>query len=295
MRELYAKQLKSILNISWVSTIRYFELPANYVYNVGEKHEELELVFVEKGVYVEDSEDEEVIIKAGDIVVYGSDYYHENHCDGVHSASVFITTFGCKSPAAKKFAGRHIFHADADIKELISLAINQGVKVCDINAKYCPVYPETQPQDTHFLKNILECIMLRLLGQLTSKTERNEKVFMKSEKRFSGLAGEIAIFLENNVYSNVSISEICKKMGYSKCYVCKVFKAAADSTIIEYYNGLKIDEAKRLLLETNISVEEISTMLKFESPQYFSKVFKKYTDMTPRFFRHKIFKGSVRK
>ncbi len=295
MLELYAKPTKGIFNISWVSTIRYFELPSSYVWNIGEDHEELELIYVEKGVFIDDSEDEKVILKAGDVVVYGTGYHHNTHCDGVHSASIFVTTFGCRSKSAKKFEGRHFFNTDFEIKSLISLAINQGVKICDINARYCPMYPDASPHDIHFFKNILECILLKFLGRLTEKVERDEKVFIKSEKQINGLAGEIANYLENNVYSNVSIDDICENFGYSKCHICKTFKAAVNTTVIDYYNSLKIDEAKRLLLETNTTVEDISVMLRYDSPQYFSKVFKKYTNMTPSYFRHKVFKGSVRK
>lgn len=135
--------------------------------------------------------------------------------------------------------------------------------------------------------------MLRFLGELTQKQERDEKVFIKSENQIKGLAGEIARYLENNVYSNVSINEICDEFGYSKCHICKIFKSAADTTIVDYYNNLKINEAKRLLLETNTTVEEISALLLYDSPQYFSKVFKRYTNMTPSHFRHKLFKGSI--
>ncbi len=234
-------------------------------------------------------------MKAGDVVVYGSGYHHNTHCDGVHSASIFVTTLGCRSALAKRFEGRHFFHADSEFKALISYALNQGVKICDINAKYCPLYPDASPQDIHFYKNILECVMLKLLGRLTEKQERDEKVFIKSETQIKGLAGEIARYLENNVYSNASINDICDKFGYSKCHICKVFKSAADTTIVDYYNSLKINEAKRLLLETNVNVEEISALLRYDSPQYFSKVFKKYTNMTPSYFRHKLFKGSIRK
>lgn len=48
-----------------------------------------------------------------------------------------------------------------------------------------------------------------------------------------------------------------------------------------------------LLLETHMNIDAIAGTLQFESPQYFSKVFKKRTGMTPKYFRNKIFKGSV--
>ena len=64
MLEHHAKPVKNTFNVSWISTIRYFELPADYTSNVGDQHEELELIFVEKGIFIEDSEDKKVILKA---------------------------------------------------------------------------------------------------------------------------------------------------------------------------------------------------------------------------------------
>lgn len=296
MLEHHAKPVKNTFNVSWISTIRYFELPADYTCNIGDRHEELELIFVEKGVFIEDSEDKKVILKAGDIVVYGSDYLHNNHCDGTHSASVFITSFGCKSAAAQKFKGRNFFHADSEIKNLVSMAINQGVKTCDINSKYCTMHPDATQEDLQMYKNIIEYLMLKLLRQQTEKAQHSERIFMQSNiENMSGLSGEIIAYLEENVYSNITIDDICKKFGYSKCHVCKSFKTATNTTIIDFYNNLKIEEAKRLLLETNTTIEEISVTLGYDTPQYFSKVFKKYTNMNPKHFKHCLFKGGVRK
>ena len=56
---------------------------------------------------------------------------------------------------------------------------------------------------------------------------------------------------------------------------------------------LKIEEAKRLILETNLDFLQISEMLGYSNPQYFNKVFRQYTGYTPGFFRKTIFKGSI--
>jgi two-component system response regulator YesN len=52
-------------------------------------------------------------------------------------------------------------------------------------------------------------------------------------------------------------------------------------TIMGYYTELKINQAKQLLRENELSVREISEKLAFSTPDYFTKTFKRVTGLTP--------------
>ena len=62
--------------------MRYFELPSNYTHNPGESHEAYELIFLERGLFLDTSETPTVTMKPGDAVVYGQHYFHRTVCDG---------------------------------------------------------------------------------------------------------------------------------------------------------------------------------------------------------------------
>ena len=66
-----------------------------------------------------------------------------------------------------------------------------------------------------------------------------------------------------------------------------IFKKNMGYSIMQYYTVLKIQEAKKLLRE-NVSPTAVSNQLHFESPTYFTKVFKKHTNMTPSAYRKTI-------
>ena len=87
--------------------------------------------------------------------------------------------------------------------------------------------------------------------------------------------------MKENVYGNLSIDDICKKISYSKAYVFRQFKSATGKSVMDYYTELKIKEAKRLIKENRLSVKEIAEKLCFDTPNYFSKTFKKKTGVTP--------------
>ena len=56
---------------------------------------------------------------------------------------------------------------------------------------------------------------------------------------------------------------------------------------MKYYMTLKIQEAKTLL-RNNMAVTDAANQLKFDSPTYFTKVFKKYTNLTPTDYKKTI-------
>lgn len=100
--------------------------------------------------------------------------------------------------------------------------------------------------------------------------------------------GKIIDYLEKNIYNSVDMDRICKDLNYGKTHLCKIFQEETGTGIIKYYNGLKIEEAKRLIREKDYNFAEISDLLHFNNPHYFTYVFKKYTGMSPREYLNSV-------
>ena len=77
-------------------------------------------------------------------------------------------------------------------------------------------------------------------------------------------------------------------LGKSESTVKQLFSSYQKGGIIKYYNSLKIKEARKLIREGNYNIMQISDMLCFDNPQYFSKCFKAFTNMTPSEYRASI-------
>lgn len=69
-------------------------------------------------------------------------------------------------------------------------------------------------------------------------------------------------------------------------YCDTVFKKETGFSIIEYFNKLKIEEAKKLIVERADSLTEIALKLGFEDYNYFSRLFKKHTGYSPKQYQH---------
>ena len=66
-----------------------------------------------------------------------------------------------------------------------------------------------------------------------------------------------------------------------KTHLKTVFKKATSQGVVTYFRMLKIEEAKRMIREGKYNFTEIAERLGYDSVHYFSRCFKKCTDITP--------------
>ena len=78
---------------------------------------------------------------------------------------------------------------------------------------------------------------------------------------------------------------LADSIGMSSAYLSRIFKQALGVSIADYINQLRIEEAKRLLTQTDIKVMDLGTQLGVENMQYFFVRFKQATGLTPRQYR----------
>ena len=93
------------------------------------------------------------------------------------------------------------------------------------------------------------------------------------------------IYLHENYADKVTIKEICKSLGCSKSALLSAFKEEYGTTVNSYLCDIRIDEAKKLLLSTNMSISDIADATGFYDQSYFSKVFSAKIGRTPSEYR----------
>ncbi|MBZ2404742.1 AraC family transcriptional regulator [Liquorilactobacillus hordei] len=130
------------------------------------------------------------------------------------------------------------------------------------------------------IDNILE--LIQEIGELFVKRVRMAQNFSNSRIIFL-----IQDYIFKHLNETLRLENIADSLGYSKQYLCRVFKQDTGETIIYYANEQKIREVCNQLIFSNNNVTEIATKLGFCDQSYLTKLFVKHTSMTPIAFRKK--------
>ena len=96
--------------------------------------------------------------------------------------------------------------------------------------------------------------------------------------------------MKANITGRITVKDIANHIHQSESQTKKLFSKYYNCGLIKYYNSLKIKEARRLIREGHMNITQISEHLNFETPQYFTKCFTKFLNMTPTEYKKSIIK-----
>ncbi|MGV2795133.1 helix-turn-helix domain-containing protein, partial [Clostridium perfringens] len=88
--------------------------------------------------------------------------------------------------------------------------------------------------------------------------------------------------IENHYMNDLSLDHLAELMKLHPNYISSLFKKVTGATFVNYLNAFRIKEAQKLLgTHRHLSVSEFGRRVGFENKHYFTKVFKKYSGITP--------------
>lgn len=99
------------------------------------------------------------------------------------------------------------------------------------------------------------------------------------------LAYSINDYINSNICEELSISTLCNHFNIRKTTFCKLCNEYYGMGIAEHIRKIRLQKSKEYLIDTNLNISEISTLVGINDYNYFSKIFKLETGMTPREFR----------
>lgn len=98
-------------------------------------------------------------------------------------------------------------------------------------------------------------------------------------------------YIRQNYMTKITLESAAAHVFLSPSYLSKIFKEEIGLNFNNYLNKVRIEHAKRLLLNDNVDLISIAALVGYEDQSYFSKVFKRITGVTPKKF--KLANGSV--
>ncbi len=283
MKTYFQHKLENLISVNKIITIHYFEFKKNFQ-TVGEAHDFWEIVYAERESLLCTADGQEIFLAQGEILFHKPNEFHTLAANGKTAPNVFILSFVCKSESMKFFENKK-FPLSAHLVKFLYSIWEEGKKTFDIpysdpNLKKMKLLPYPTLGGEQLIKNYLEIFLINLLRDQTETMQGNDTFLPWAELSAKPIEDVIAV-LQSNLYHSLSIDDICAQTAYSKAYLFRIFKAKTGKTIMSYYLELKIKQAKQLLRENELSVREIAERLAFNTPDYFTKTFKRIVGLTP--------------
>ncbi len=107
----------------------------------------------------------------------------------------------------------------------------------------------------------------------------------KENPLISRATQECCDYIRANVLCPLTVESIAKELGYTTYYFTKKFNKEMGIKVTDYIKQTRIEYAKIMLITTTKSIQEISDSLHFGTRNYFSKVFREITGISPAEFR----------
>ena len=252
------------------------------------RHEFIELVYITTGKSTHYINDISYEANSGDIVFVN---YNETHCFVVDETLEYYNLFVKPEYISERLADAetiydvfsffimgNYFDESANCKPLTHFTPG---KKSEMDKLVVDMYSEVTSREEGYelaLDGYMRLIFSRIIRQLR---------LSEPKKMYSAITSEILGYIDSNYTKDISLSELAGKCFYNTAYLGRVFKSAFNMSIREYIREKRIDYAKKLLKDSDETVENISVLSGFSDKKQFYRVFKEKTGCTPGQYRNR--------
>lgn len=113
-----------------------------------------------------------------------------------------------------------------------------------------------------------------------------ERISKTVGKIRSVLVAEVSAYVRQHISEAITVEELARHLHRGRCRLSTVFKREMGENLSEYILKQKTEEGKKRLAYTDKSIADIAAYLGFSSQSHFTRVFKKYTGLTPNAYRN---------
>ncbi len=99
---------------------------------------------------------------------------------------------------------------------------------------------------------------------------------------------KVIMYINDELESDLTVESIANKFHISTSHLSRIFREHVGITLVEYLNVRRVEESQYYLRHTNKSITSISEQFHFCNQSYFTRIFKKYTGVTPKHFRDEL-------
>jgi two-component system response regulator YesN len=159
---------------------------------------------------------------------------------------------------------------------VLNRAVSSEIKAKNSDSSIC--FKDIQTMES---KGEIKVYVRYLLKRILSNVD-----IVKLDKA-GALIEKIREYIKHNYMQDITLDDMAGMVGLSTFYFSKIFKHYQKINFIDYLTSVRINRAKELLENPLINIKEISNMIGYSEPNYFTRVFRRLEGITPTEYRNK--------
>ncbi len=229
--------------------------------NLGNWHENIEVLCCTKGEGQIICNGVELDAHAGDLIVINSNELHS-------IISQTVLEYYCLIIDTEFLESNHISVSEIEFENLVRS--EQAASV------FLKIVEELET-DHRFRLAALRARLLELVVFLARNHASLRKNRFAADENIKLAIG----YLTSNYSGRITLEQLSNEVGLSKCHFSREFKRATGMTVISFLNMIRCRNAKKLLLKNKYPIHEIASRCGFESVSYFSRTYKSVMGCLP--------------
>ena len=275
---LYAKEKPETLGVQKVGNLRvdhgmkvdviytffYQEKEQGFLFS-GEAHPMAELTYVDQGSLHSVADGQDLLLKQGDLVVYGPNQWHMQYADiGVAPRYVTIS-FDVSGIDITPLTNRG-FHAPQRVVKLLQNMLREQ-ETMDVYSN-------------DLILSQLNQLLLLLLRETDSpsgsKLQTSNAIHSENE-----IIRQAQQYISSHIRQKLSVPLVARQVDVSPSYLTALFHKNLQISPGEYIRRIKLQESKQMIRENNLNFTEIAAELQYSTVHHFSRQFKEKFGITP--------------
>lgn len=202
------------------------------------------------------------------------DALHHERFDEADAAVQRLTSIIREFPSELVSATKDMYYRI--VMEMESFANSRGIELFPASDRSNP--PWEWVHQCHYLDDVQEAVRMKLKQLHEAVAERGK----------GGTASRIMKYIHlHYAKDDLSVGEISEHLQMTSSHLIAVFKESTGHTVKQYLTEYRIGRAKQLLVQERLKMMDVAAQSGFKDGEYFAKLFRKHTGMTPSEYRER--------
>ena len=260
----HSMHLKNQVRVEGIYTFFYHEKEQGFLFP-GEAHPMTELTYVDKGTLHSVVDGQDLLLKQGDMVVYGPDQWHMQYAD-IGVAPAFITlTFDLEGAETAPLLNRR-FSAPQQMVTLLKQMLREQERMDEYSNDMIMAQ----------LTQAMVLLLREAAAPSGAKLQTSNAVHNENE-----IVRQAQQYVSTHIREKLSVPLLARQVDVSPSYLTALFHKNLQISPGEYIRRSKLQESKQMIRENDLNFTEIAAALQYSTVHHFSRQFKEKFGITP--------------